>query len=145
MFESVLKVRSQVQPILHVVKVAIGATGAPTITSTGGVGGFSIARSSTGRYKLTIGTSTLDTVNKDTRRMGLFVVEPKVVTPVASIATDGTIGRQLSDIVYTEAAPYVDVQFVDVAGVVKDPANGATVYLFVWQYDTSLPATYPTV
>lgn len=145
MFENVMKVRSQLAPVLHVVKVAIGAAGAPTITSTGAVGNFTFTRTSTGRYRLTIGSGTNDLVNRDTKRAGLMLVEPKVVTPLATVATDGTIGRQLSDTVYSESAPYADVQFVDVAGVVKDPGNGATVYLFVWQYDNVIPSTYPTV
>lgn len=95
-------------------KAAIGASGAPTISTSYAKGISSITRNSAGNYTIALA----DTYN------ALLAVQGIVMNSSASAAP---IMQVISEQVASATAPRIIVQFLDAAGVAADPDNGATI------------------
>lgn len=100
-------------------EIAIGATGAPTLSRGKGIS--SVTRNSAGQYAILLedtyqrllqcGTSVLHSTDSDPNSVGV-------------------LGRINSETVSNSSTPTVTIQFFDVAtGADVDPANGAIVYV----------------
>lgn len=105
-------------------KVAVGATGAPTLSTANSKGIASIARNSAGRYTITL----------QDKYQKLLMVDATI------LLASGLPAPQEFAIVsqaVTNSTPTVVVQF-SAAGVATDPDNGATLYLQITLGDSSV-------
>lgn len=101
--------------------VAIGATGAPTLTSGQCKGFFSIARQSAGKYRIYLGAAS-NQVDVYARVMQLNV------TTINSTAS-GVATVQITSDQSAAAAPYIEFLCLDAAGAAVDPADGEVLLL----------------
>lgn len=99
-------------------KAAIGASGAPTISASYAKGIQSITRNSAGNYTLLL----------QDNYQALLGVSGTVLNATASAAP---IMQVISEQVSSATVPRVIVQFLDAAGVAADPDNGATIFISI--------------
>lgn len=97
-------------------QVAIGASGAPTISVANSKGISSIVRNSAGRYTITLQDSYY----------GLLDVQHKFLNATAPAAPLMFI---VSQAVTNNSAPVVVIQFTNAAGTATDPGSGELMYL----------------
>lgn len=95
-------------------KAAIGASGAPTISTTDAKGIASIARNSAGKYTILLQDSYA----------ALMSASAIVLNATASAAP---MVQLISEQVSNSTTPQVVVQFLDPAGAAADPDSGATI------------------
>lgn len=99
-------------------KAAIGATGAPTISTTDAKGITSITRNSAGKY----------TILLQDNYAALMSAQVTVLNATASAAP---ITQLISEQVSNATTPQVVVQCLDAAGAAADPDNGATLMVSI--------------
>lgn len=106
-------------------KVAIGASGAPTLDATNSKGIASIARNSAGKYTITLS----DVYNRFFNAHVSLVVGTG--TPAAPLCF------VISETVATTKT--VVIQFLDATGVAADPASGESLRITLVLKNTSAP------
>lgn len=94
-------------------KAAIGATGAPTLSTTDAKGVTSITRNSAGRYTLLL----------QDNYPALMCAHAIILDSTASTSP---IIQLISEAVVSATTPTVVLQCLDAAGVAADPASGST-------------------
>ncbi len=96
--------------------VAIGATGAPTLSVSLSKGIASIARTGAGAYTITLQDQYL--------ALAQFSVSIQLASgaPAAPIVVVRTVNL-------LAAAPVITIQFLNTSGVATDPDNGTTLYM----------------
>lgn len=97
-------------------KVAIGSSGAPTLSAADSLGITSVVRNSTGRY-----TITLD----DKYNALLQVVESRQLASGAPSAVGGMVIRSET----VASTKTIVIEFVDASGVAVELASGSTLRL----------------
>jgi len=105
------------QLVKLLVKVSIGAAGAPTVVSGTGMGISSITRSSAGKYVVALS-------NPYNSLLGMQLISKSgasaPASPIVSLAADA---------VSTQAAPTLTFQCYNLSGVATDPASGEVLYI----------------
>lgn len=115
-------------------KVAIGATGAPTLSATNSKGVLSVTRNSAGLYTFVFGTNTV--LPKDT------YVKLLGISHVFASGSSAPAAPSLNIVAISVATVNVcslQVQFRDVSGTAADPANGETLYIDFCMGDSTAP------
>lgn len=105
-------------------KAAIGASGAPTISTSYAKGFASITRNSAGNYTLLL----------QNNYQALLCVSGIVLHASASAAP---IMQVISEQVANVTTPQLIVQFLDAAGAAADPDDGATIMIAIQLSDSS--------
>jgi hypothetical protein len=115
------------QKVTLLAKVTIGASGAPTLVSTTGMGISSITRTATGKYAilLTNAFASLLDVN-----VNFISGTSAPAAPAVNVVTDA---------VSTASAPTLTIQCRDIAAAAADPANGETMLIAIDLNRSSLP------
>lgn len=93
--------------------MAIGASGAPTLSAAKSLGVASIARNSAGNYTITLSDKYMDLLHAEISRQ---------LASGAPAAVGGFVVRSQD----VAAAKTIVVQFVDASGAAVDPASGTT-------------------
>jgi len=99
------------------VKVSIGATGAPTVVSGTGMGIASVTRSAAGKYVIALS----NTFNS------LFGVQ--CISKSGASAPAAPVVAIAADAVSTASAPAVTIQCYNLSGAATDPASGEVLYV----------------
>ena len=109
------------QAVTHVfAKVAIGATGAATLSAADSVGVNKIVRDGAGRYTVTFGDSARDTTDKYNKLLSFH----------GAVIQTGNTATDLTFQIETDGASSGTVQFNTLAAAVEtDPANGQALLL----------------
>lgn len=115
-------------------KVAIGATGAPTLSAVNSKGVLSITRNGVGLYTFVFGTNAA--LPKDTYVKFLHL---GVVFNSGSSAPAAPIFNIAADSVSTANVCSLQVQFRDAANAAADPANGEIMYADFCMGDSTAP------
>lgn len=97
-------------------QVAIGASGAPTLSAAKSLGVASIDRNSAGNYTITLSDKYMD------------LLQLGISRELAS-GTPDALGGFVIRSQDVDAAKTIVVEFVDAAGAAIDPANGTTLRL----------------
>jgi hypothetical protein len=100
------------------VKVSIGAAGAPTIVSGTGMGITSITRVSAGKYTILLS-------NPYNSLLGVDSINRATAAPAAPVVCIAT------DTVTSATAPALQLQCYNNAGTATDPASGEVLYLAI--------------
>jgi hypothetical protein len=118
-------------------KVAIGSSGAATLSAVNSKGVVSVTHNATGRYTFVFGTNTalpLDTFVKVLHVHAVFnTVGASVAAPAAPIP------YIYADNVAVAGTCSITIQFVDYAGAAADPANGEIMYINFCMGDSTAP------
>lgn len=111
----------EANPVALFARVAIGASGAPTMDAKKSLGIYSITRTATGAYtiKLGLNATSLDTYQRLMMLMASFISAASGIASVDVVADNSA----------TLANPNVQILCLDAAGVAADPANGAVMLL----------------
>jgi hypothetical protein len=100
-------------------QVAIGATGAPTLSATKSKGITSVVRNSAGRYTITL----------NDKYQELYGAYPMFVLAAGAYGTSAASDMVVRSAAVTAATPTVVVEFLDGTGAANELANGVTLYL----------------
>lgn len=98
------------------IKAAIGASGAPTISTTDAKGVTSIVRNSAGNYTILL-------------QDNYAALMSATVTVMNATASAAPVSQLISEQVSNATAPQVVIQTLDAAGVAADPDDGATLLI----------------
>ncbi len=107
------------QMVSLLVRVSIGASGAPTIIANTGMGIKSIVRNSAGNYTINL-TNTFATLLNLSLMSNSGASAP--AAPIVNIATSA---------VSTASAPKVIIQMRNLSGVATDPASGEILHITI--------------
>lgn len=103
-------------PVALYVRVAIGATGAPTLNALQSQGVLSISRTGVGAYTINFGSAVgVDTYQRLMAFSYCSVAASGQATAACNIVADNSA---------VLATPGINIQFVDFAGAAVDPASG---------------------
>ena len=94
-------------------KAAIGASGAPTLSTTDAKAIRSITRNSAGKYTIALSDN-------------YAALMAASIVVLNATATASPCSQLISEQVSSATAPQVVIQLLDAAGVAADPDNGAT-------------------
>lgn len=102
-------------------KVAIGATGAPTLSAANSKGVVSVTRNGTGLYTFVFGTNStsLDKYYQLCKVQATFKNATAPAAPLMYVVADNSAA----------AAASIQVQFLSAAGAAADPGNGETLLI----------------
>ena len=115
-------------------KVAIGSTGAPTLSAVNSKGVLSVTRNGTGLYTFVFGTNTA--LPKDTY---VKVLHVGAVFNSGSSAPAAPIFNIAADSVATANVCSIQIQFRDAANAAADPASGEVMYMDFCLGDSTAP------